>query len=717
MENIFVEFLPPWIETGLQPAFYDKESGTVLQQTARMYARVNMLIRMFNKLSKNTKTTVEDYINQFNELHDYVHDYFDNLDVQEEINNKLDDMAEDGTLQAIIYNYLTTQGVLAYNTVTDLASDTYLVVGSHVKTYGYKRKGDGVYNLYTVREAEENETGDGYNTVLLASGLIAEKLQSGKEIVVELLSTDNLQDYLSLTDKKTIILPANTTYTVTSRLFINSDTTLDLNNSTLYCNYDSETLVFLYGLTDTFTEYNGYKNITIRNGKIEKACICMMHNKNVTIENVEFIRTNSRHSMQIAGSYNVTVTKCVFNGTTPANETGSECVNIDPCNYGGQPYMEETSVMYDHTPNMFITVSDNEFRTPVDNGMRYTNAIGSHGADDNHQTIAKNVLIENNKLGSPYSHTINICGYINVTINNNEVLYDTNNIYSGDVIRFVYLRDGFVTMNITNNNIVNAQLLISAQENTYDKKNLTITNNTFKGIGDGDRGVIWMRNTVNVNISDNFIKTDVAGIFMDCNRNNGTPIEGTETHDVIIHNNTIESTTNNGSGLIKVRGNSYNVDITDNILYKFDNNSFGFTYGGTFSGDPSKIRVVGNSCNFETHFTRDALVSKSMYNNNCLVDLSGQISEPSTTITLNLPATNFKSLIVMVGGASENYQRLEICPYHPNGDYIETTDRVWKQVVTNASNQVGVATISTSDSATKLTYSGNTNIRKVYGVI
>jgi len=124
MENIFVEFLPPWIETGLQPAFYDKESGTVLQQTARMYARVNMLIRMFNKLSKNTKTEVErfetqvnedmtqykqdinetvaNYIGQFNELHDYVHDYFDNLDVQEEINNKLEAMYEDGRLEELI---------------------------------------------------------------------------------------------------------------------------------------------------------------------------------------------------------------------------------------------------------------------------------------------------------------------------------------------------------------------------------------------------------------------------------------------------------------------------------------------------------------------------------------------------------------------------------------------------------------------------------------
>lgn len=102
MENIFVEFLPPWVETGLQPAFYDKESGTVLQQTARMYARVNMLIRMFNKLSKQTKTTVEEYINKFNELYTYVHDYFDNLDVQEEVNNKLDAMVEDGTINRII---------------------------------------------------------------------------------------------------------------------------------------------------------------------------------------------------------------------------------------------------------------------------------------------------------------------------------------------------------------------------------------------------------------------------------------------------------------------------------------------------------------------------------------------------------------------------------------------------------------------------------------
>lgn len=99
--NIFIEFLPPWIETGVQPAFYDKESGTVLQQVARIYAKVNQLIESFNDLSKNTTELIEEYITKFTELHDYVYDYFDNLDVQEEINNKIDDMVDAGTLQTL----------------------------------------------------------------------------------------------------------------------------------------------------------------------------------------------------------------------------------------------------------------------------------------------------------------------------------------------------------------------------------------------------------------------------------------------------------------------------------------------------------------------------------------------------------------------------------------------------------------------------------------
>ena len=98
MENIFIELLPPWVETGLQPAFYDLDSGTVLQQTARMYAKVNELTGHVNE-----------YTEKFTELYNYVHDYFDNLDVQEEVNNKLDEMVEDGTFIQILEDYFNVK--------------------------------------------------------------------------------------------------------------------------------------------------------------------------------------------------------------------------------------------------------------------------------------------------------------------------------------------------------------------------------------------------------------------------------------------------------------------------------------------------------------------------------------------------------------------------------------------------------------------------------
>ena len=54
----------------------------------------------------NNAEAVKELQDLFVELHDYVENYFDNLDVQEEINNKLDEMAQDGTLERLISNYL-----------------------------------------------------------------------------------------------------------------------------------------------------------------------------------------------------------------------------------------------------------------------------------------------------------------------------------------------------------------------------------------------------------------------------------------------------------------------------------------------------------------------------------------------------------------------------------------------------------------------------------
>ena len=54
----------------------------------------------------NNATVTQEYIQIVDELKKFVENYFENLDVQEEINNKLDQMTEDGTLEEIIGHYI-----------------------------------------------------------------------------------------------------------------------------------------------------------------------------------------------------------------------------------------------------------------------------------------------------------------------------------------------------------------------------------------------------------------------------------------------------------------------------------------------------------------------------------------------------------------------------------------------------------------------------------
>ena len=54
----------------------------------------------------NNASVTEQYITLTNELKEFVETYFDNLDVQQEINNKLDAMAESGELLALIKPYI-----------------------------------------------------------------------------------------------------------------------------------------------------------------------------------------------------------------------------------------------------------------------------------------------------------------------------------------------------------------------------------------------------------------------------------------------------------------------------------------------------------------------------------------------------------------------------------------------------------------------------------
>lgn len=80
----------------------DFDALTEWQLFCKLGKEMNKIINSENTLG----TQMENVTNAFIDLQNYVNNYFDNLDVQEEINNKLNALVEDGTLENLIGAYI-----------------------------------------------------------------------------------------------------------------------------------------------------------------------------------------------------------------------------------------------------------------------------------------------------------------------------------------------------------------------------------------------------------------------------------------------------------------------------------------------------------------------------------------------------------------------------------------------------------------------------------
>ncbi len=115
------------------------------------------------------------------ELQSYVNNYFDDLDVQEEIDNKLEAMAESGELTDIIAQYLGLAGMITFDTVADMKLAENLVNGSKCCTLGYHSINDGGKAIYKVRTiTNEDVVDEGSIIALYDNTLIAELIERDK---------------------------------------------------------------------------------------------------------------------------------------------------------------------------------------------------------------------------------------------------------------------------------------------------------------------------------------------------------------------------------------------------------------------------------------------------------------------------------------------------------------------------------------------------------
>lgn len=204
------------------------------------YELLCKVVEYLNKVIANENSLTEsqaNLINQFNTLKYYVDNYFDNLDVQEEINNKLDEMAEAGIFQEIITTYIQSNVAWTFDTVADMKQATNLVDGSYARTLGFHTVNDGGGAIYYITDSGTADDG-----AIIAIGSLRAHLINNGHVVPEqfgaygdgthddVLAIRKAMDFLYSVDNNV------TTWQTMGTLYFNAKTYL-VNSSIIDSNY------------------------------------------------------------------------------------------------------------------------------------------------------------------------------------------------------------------------------------------------------------------------------------------------------------------------------------------------------------------------------------------------------------------------------------------------------------------------------------------------
>lgn len=334
----------------------DFDALTEWQLFCKLGKEMNKIINSENTLG----TQMENITNAFIELQNYVNNYFDNLDVQEEINNKLNEMASDGTLQQLINFFIQSNCPLIFETVEDMLNSDIIIDGSYCKTLGYYSKNDGGAGLYQIvyDDLEENAFNLKIDTnkyaVLLTTTNTLNLSQLG-------LSSNNnasknssiiYQAFYKLKDGGTIILPDGE-FSINPIIFDFQILHLNFrsnsrNGSTLSCNNEDYIFTFNQKVDDCKFEFlrllcnniaSGFnfnsQNKTVSFGLIEINNVYVSNaHKGYNLENVTYFRAN-KMTCSITGNANT--------DDFAVNLDGYEYNYFNECSfnyYGNTPYTE-----------------------------------------------------------------------------------------------------------------------------------------------------------------------------------------------------------------------------------------------------------------------------------------------------------------------------------------------------------------------------------------
>ena len=279
----------------------------------------------------------------FKTLYNYVHDYFDNLDVQEEINNKLDEMAESGQLADIIAQYLGLAGVLSFNTVSDMKLATNLVDGSTAHTLGYYNVNDKGTAFYKIRTITNDDVVDEKTIISLYDNTLIAELIINNEMNIEVFgakgdgTTDDSNALNVALNKCSKINFSNKTYYFNTEMYFteNKEITLQGYNTTIkglsmHLNTSNDTSWVNAYMGNDFI----IKNITFLNNSNTRAFISFQ-----PMKIIDCTATDYDNFIKLGYNSSQYIDKFYINKLDIKNHTGSDYL-INLPSLGDQHYIE-----------------------------------------------------------------------------------------------------------------------------------------------------------------------------------------------------------------------------------------------------------------------------------------------------------------------------------------------------------------------------------------
>lgn len=407
--------------------------------------------------------------NQVESLENYMNNYFNNLDVQQEINNKLDEMALSGELTDIIAQYLGLAGMIVFSNVADMKIAENLVNGSKCKTMGYHTPNDGGSATYLIRTKRNDDVINESTLIAVYNDLLVAELIIENQMTPESFGAygDDIHDDTTAIEKAiencNVVTFLDKTYSILNiQITKVKDVILKGNKTTLHCNRTSwanlenatkGSLITNNTMTDTINYLeidnikfdgncsNATEDITVTNKNFD-----MVDLKNITkvvIKNCEF--TNSyQGALGVAGAKICEIKNNIFH-SIGKGAINSLVLARNAINIRGRWYNRTTS------QNVYV---DNT-----------------------------NYIIQNNIIYDVVDEVFMISGIKDVTIENNDI-HDFGQYFVEYFADNTYVEHK--TLNVTYNNIYNSGSTIFNFDNSYTINGtlkLDCSNNNILNIG------------------------------------------------------------------------------------------------------------------------------------------------------------------------------------------------------------------------------------------